>query len=149
MRVETIIYNKATRAVTIDRGDTVAMAVHMLAASGVGALVAVDKSGAVAGILSERDLVVGLVRHGPALPRLPVARIMSTPVVTVRPDLPAGEALDLMRRQGIGHLPVVHGERLVGIVSRGDLVADRLAQLESENQALRRNHAGKMVRTAA
>jgi CBS domain-containing protein len=62
---------------------------------------------------------------------------MTSPAITVSPDVPALSALSMMSKKRIRHLPVVENERLIGIVSIGDLVAYRISRIEQEAEAMR------------
>jgi CBS domain-containing protein len=67
----------------------------------------------------------------------PVSRVMTAPAITIEPKVSALAALSQMTRRRIRHLPVVEGERLIGFVSIGDLVAYRISQIEQEAEAMR------------
>jgi CBS domain-containing protein len=95
------------------------------------------RSGEVAGIMSERDIVYSLARDGDAVLDWTVEKVMTAPAITVTPDVGVLSALSMMSRRRIRHLPVVDGKRLVGLVSIGDLVAYRIARIEEEAEAMR------------
>jgi CBS domain-containing protein len=97
----------------------------------------VVEDGQVLGIFSERDVVYGLEREGAALLAKTVGEVMTSPAVTIAPDMPIISALSLMTRRRVRHLPIVDGERLVGFVSIGDLVKHRMDKIESEAEAMR------------
>lgn len=127
--------------VTVARGASAAEVAEAMAGRGVSGLPVVDPNGHVAGVVSEKDLLSRASFHGPASAMGLVAAalrqggtlrvdladrraedLMTTPALTVREDAPLGEATALLRR-GINRLPVVAADgRLVGIVSRGDLL---------------------------
>jgi CBS domain-containing protein len=137
MNVETILKTKGRAVVTIAREATIAQAVALLTDRGIGAIVVSDEEGAVAGILSERDIVHALAERGPSLLTLPVSALMTRHVFTCRPDDGIAELMSEMTKRRIRHLPVVEGGRLAGIVSIGDVVKNRLDEVESEASSLR------------
>ena len=136
MTIAAILERKGGEVVTMEAGQSVADAVGLLAERRIGALVVLD-GGEVAGILSERDIVYCLARDGAAVLALPVRRAMTAPAVTVEPKVAVLAALSDMSKRRIRHLPVVDGQRLVGIVSIGDLVAYRIRRIEEEAEAMR------------
>ncbi|HEY0147415.1 MAG TPA: CBS domain-containing protein [Allosphingosinicella sp.] len=136
MTIEAILSAKGRGVVTIESAAPVREAVQLLAQHRIGAVVALE-GGAVAGILSERDLLYCLAKEGAGTLDLPVSRVMTAPVITVTPDVSALAALSNMSKRRIRHLPVVEGEKLVGLVSIGDLVAWRIRRIEEEAEAMR------------
>ena len=119
-----------------DAATSVREAITMLATQRIGAL-PVMAAGAVAGIFSERDVIYQLQGRGPAVLDQPVGEVMTAPAVTVTPEADVLEALGLMTRRRIRHLPVVAGGEMVGFVSIGDLVKYRIECIESEAKAMR------------
>ena len=142
MNVETILQNKGREVATIRPDDTVAAAVDALVARNIGALVASDDGETVDGIISERDLVHALAQHGSGLLALTVAEVMTRPAVTCDPSESVGELMAEMTNRRIRHLPVVRSGRLCGIVSIGDVVKNRLDEIEYEAKSLRSFNAG-------
>jgi len=136
MNVQTILGDKGSEVATISAQATVADAVKVLGERKIGALPVVD-GGEIAGIMSERDVIYCLRDHGPEVLDWPVARVMSSPAVTVDPSTPVLNALALITQRRIRHLPVVANGRLVGIVSIGDLVKHRIERIENEAAAMR------------
>jgi len=137
MNVETILTNKGRRVATIRSDVTLAAAVEKLRQDGIGALVVSDNGESADGILSERDIVLALARHGADLLSLPVGEVMSHPVVTCEPGDSVAELMAEMTTRRIRHFPVVADGRLCGIVSIGDLVKSRLDEIEYEASSLR------------
>jgi signal-transduction protein with cAMP-binding, CBS, and nucleotidyltransferase domain len=120
--------------VTIRSDATLSTAVHRLALERIGALVVSDDGARIAGILSERDVVAGLARDGADLLAAGrrVAELMTRNVATCGPDDTVKHLMAEMTRRRVRHLPVVAGDRLVGIVSIGDVVKSRLGEVELE-----------------
>ena len=137
MNVHTILRSKGKSVVTIHPDATVERAVAVLRLSGIGALVVSDDGETVVGILSERDIVEALGRLGGELLAVSVAEVMTSPVVTCEPEDSVAELMAEMTNRRIRHFPVVADGRLCGIVSIGDLVKNRLDEVEFEAQSLR------------
>ena len=142
MNVETILQNKGSAVATIRPGDTVGAAVDALVSRNIGALVASEDGERVDGIISERDIVHALAHHGPGLLSLTVAEVMTRQVVTCDPAESVGELMAEMTNRRIRHFPVVLNGRLCGIVSIGDVVKNRLDEIEYEAKSLRSFIAG-------
>lgn len=111
-------------------------AITVLAERRIGAMPVVDDSG-LAGMFSERDVIYGLHQHGPQVLSQTVGNVMTAPAVTVEPETTVLQALSLMTRRRIRHLPVLSGGAMVGLVSIGDLVKHRIDQIQSEAEAMR------------
>jgi CBS domain-containing protein len=136
MTVAAILRKKGEKLVSVECDTPVREAVRLLAENKIGSLPVV-RGGDVAGIMSERDIVYCLAREGEAVLERRVEEVMTAPAITVTPDVPVLAALSTMSQRRIRHLPVVEGERLIGLVSIGDLVAYRIARIEEEAQAMR------------
>ena len=117
--------------------ESVADAVALLASRRIGALPVFDADESVAGIFSERDVLYCLNKHGGEALKLKVRDVMTAPAITIHPRTSVDEALALMTRRRIRHLPVEQDGRLVGFVSIGDLVKYRIDKIEAEAEAMR------------
>ena len=142
MNVEAILRTKGNRVTTIRSDATIADAVEMLRQHGIGALVVSDGDGRVDGILSERDIVVALADDGTLLLARPVAEVMTRAVLVCTPEDTVAELMAEMTNRRIRHFPVVDDGKLVGIVSIGDVVKNRLDEIEFEASSLRSFIAG-------
>ncbi|MBV8654389.1 MAG: CBS domain-containing protein [Alphaproteobacteria bacterium] len=142
MNVEAILRSKGRSVATIPSSATVGTAVHELKTRGIGALVVNDDDNAVAGILSERDVVHALAEHGAALLTMKVDQLMTKRVVTCRPEDTVAELMARMTERRFRHLPVLKDGALIGIVSIGDLVKNRIEEVEFEADSLRSFIAG-------
>ena len=136
MNIAAILSNKGAGVVTVECDTPVREAVGLLAENRIGA-VPVLKSGEVVGIMSERDVIYCLRRDDAAVLDWPVERVMSAPAITAEPSMPILSGLSLMTERRIRHLPVVEGGSLVGLVSIGDLVKNRMDRIEEEAAAMR------------
>lgn len=117
--------------------DRCSDALAILAGKRIGALPVLDDAGLVAGILSERDIVYQLQRMGPGMLDCKASEVMTAPAITVRRDTSTGDALALMTRRRIRHLPVLEGQQMVAFVSIGDLVKHRIDVAEAEAATMR------------
>ena len=116
-----ILHNKGTGVWSIVPDATVYEAIKMMADKNVGALLVTEK-GRLIGIISERDYTRKVFLRGKRSRETTVAEIMSTDVFTTRPQEGVEECLRLMTEKHIRHLPVVDGEKVIGVISIGDLV---------------------------
>jgi CBS domain-containing protein len=136
MVIAAILESRDRDIISVPANMAVRDVVALLSARRIGA-VPVIQDGAVVGILSERDIVHGLAAEGVALLDRIASEVMTSPVVTAEPDLHPIEALSLMTRRRIRHLPVMEDGRMVGFVSIGDLVKARIEAIEREAEAMR------------
>ena len=120
-KVRQILKRKSQHVASIHPTATVYEAIQLMAALEIGALMVMDGP-RVVGMFSERDYV----RHGILKGRLSkdteVREIMATRLVQVDPDASIEECMERMTTERVRHLPVMEGERLIGIISMGDLV---------------------------
>ena len=136
MTIAAILEGKPAEIVSVRAETPVREAVALLAERRIGAVPVIDGD-RVVGIMSERDVIYCLASDGAAMLDWPVSRVMTAPAITIAPDVPALAALSQMTRRRVRHLPVVDGERLVGFVSIGDLVAYRISRIDQEAEAMR------------
>lgn len=136
MTIAAILNGPRPETVAIDASDSVRSVVALLAQRRIGA-VPVMSRGSVIGVLSERDVIYRLASDGAAMLDAPAEAVMSSPAITVTSDLSVLNALALMTRRRVRHLPVVEGGRMIGFVSIGDLVKWRIDRIEAEAAAMR------------
>jgi CBS domain-containing protein len=136
MRVADLLRTKGSEVATVPPKVSVTGLLEDLARHNVGAMVVVDSSGALAGIVSERDVVRRLHERGAELLTAPVSEIMTSPVFTCEPGDGVDHLAEIMTERRIRHMPVVENGRLIGIVSIGDVVKSRIRQLESDREQL-------------
>ncbi len=111
--------------------DTIVFdALKVMADHRVGALVVLEPDGHLAGIFSERDYAREVDLKGKTAKITQIAEVMSTTVITVTPDQLVDECMELMSGKRIRHLPVVENERVIGVLSIGDLVKETIAYQE-------------------
>jgi CBS domain-containing protein len=138
MQVAAILANKGRSVVTAKPGTSIPEIAQVLKSKKIGAAVVVDDGEKVIGIISERDLVHGLARHGARLLDMQVGELMTREVQTCGVELDVDEVMKVMTESRFRHLPVVDGGKLAGIVSIGDVVKHRLDELEAEASELKR-----------
>jgi CBS domain-containing protein len=118
--VQEIIARKAAGVVTIDAGATVLAAARLMNEQHIGALV-VTRGDKMVGMFTERDVLNRVVAQQRDPATTAVADVMSAPVAACSPGTSRDECRAVMRNRRIRHLPVVENDRLLGIVSIGDL----------------------------
>ena len=137
MNVKTILALKGNSVTTIEPTATLERAVALLAKHRIGALVVLGADQRIIGILSERDIVRAFADLGASALTTPLAQIMTRKVVTCSEADTVAAIMELMTTGKFRHVPVLEQERLVGIVSIGDIVKHRLSEIEHESAALR------------
>jgi CBS domain-containing protein len=137
MNVEHILSEKGREVFTIAPDLTLAEAARTLSERRIGALVVSDAGSPVLGILSERDIVRALAVKGPSALEEPVSGYMTGQVVTCTSHTAINDLMETMTRGKFRHVPIVENGRLIGLVSIGDIVKFRVAEIESESRALR------------
>lgn len=123
--------------VTCRTHDTVTTAATLLATNRIGAMPVCDDDGRLVGIISERDLVRAMTGQSGPVAALRVADLMSAPVETLQPDDTMLSACRRMIARKLRHMPIVENERIVGMISIRDALAQRLEDLELESNVLR------------
>ena len=137
MIVKNILAGKRGNVVTIAPTADLTAAVKLLAERRIGAVVILGANHRIVGILSERDIVRTLAERGPTALSEPVGQVMTRDVKTCSE---ADTIEDLMGRMTMGkfrHMPVVEQEKLIGIVSIGDVVKNRVEEIDQEAKAMR------------
>ncbi|MBR9989935.1 MAG: CBS domain-containing protein [Gemmatimonadetes bacterium] len=142
MRVRNLLHRKTSEVVTVGESDAVSHAVRVLLDRGVGGLAVVDEYGALTGFLSERDVVDALNRHSGDVRNLQVAHVMRRPPVCGMED-DVTVVMQRMTSERLRHLVAVDQGRPVGVISVGDIVKQRLVELEMETGVLRDYVAGQ------
>jgi CBS domain-containing protein len=137
MILEQILREKGNQVFSIAEGATLKEAAELLDARKVGAMVILNEAGMVIGVISERDIVRAIARGGPGALKSSVADSMTRQVVFAKPTDTVEQAMDAMTDRRIRHLPVVAGQRLLGVVSIGDMVKWRIAEAAAEVAAIR------------
>ena len=137
MTVKTILSAKGSEVITIAPTATLEEAIAVLARNRIGAVVVLGPEQRVIGILSERDIVRALSEHGASALKHPLAQTMTRIVVTCGECDTISEIMERMTRGRFRHVPVLEQDRLIGIISIGDVVKERLGEMEHESEQLR------------
>lgn len=136
MQISDVLRGKGTVVHTVRPDTLVGELLGTLVTRRIGACVVSADGRTVVGIVSERDVAIGLTAFGARVLTQPVSTIATTRVHTVSPDASLDDVLGFMTQRRIRHLPVLVDGELAGIVSLGDIVARRLEELESERRHL-------------
>ena len=137
MIVKSILATKGGGVVSIEPTATLEAAVHKLAEHRIGALLVFGPDRRVIGILSERDVVRVLAERGASVLGEPLSMVMTRKVITCGQSDTVGAIMELMTTGKFRHVPVVEQDRVVGVISIGDVVKYRLREIEDESTALR------------
>jgi CBS domain-containing protein len=137
MTVASILGRKGRDVVTTSPDRSLQDIATTLVERNIGAVIVTDPQGKVLGMLSERDIVRAMARNGASALDDPVSRHMTERVVTTTEDATVPDTMERMTAGRFRHLPVIASERLVGLISIGDVVKWRLAEIEGEHQALK------------
>ena len=137
MKVADILKSKGPIVKTVRPDETALELSEHLRAERIGAMIVSKDGTSIDGIISERDLAYGLAVHGSKLPRIAVERLMTKVVISCKLEDSIAEVMSVMTQRRIRHLPVKDGERLVGIISIGDVLKQRLGEMQLEANVLR------------
>ena len=137
MNVKTILAAKGGDIFTIEPSADLATASRLLCAHRIGAVLIRGAGGRLAGILSERDIVRALSEHGAGALTLPVSQVMTRNVATCAEDDSIASIMERMTEGKFRHMPVLANGELIGLVSIGDVVKQRVEEIERESEALR------------
>jgi len=137
MKVSALLDQKGRTVHTTTVGVSAADAAKMLVECRIGALLVVGDQGQAVGILSERDIVAGMASKGGDLVGVTVDDLMTSELIKCAPEDSVSQLMAKMTDRRVRHLPVYDGDQLVGIVSIGDAVKNRIEEIEAEATALR------------
>ena len=137
MTVAKILQSKGTAdVVTIDPGKSVSDAASMLSEKKIGSLVVSDDGVAALGILSERDIVREIGKRGPGCLSEKVSDMMTRDLITCVKEEKADLALAKLTKGRFRPMPVMDGDKMVGLITLGDVVKYRLEEVKMEKDAL-------------
>lgn len=137
MTVDGILSVKGRDVVTVVETMTLEEAAGVLESHSIGALVVTERNGRPVAVLSERDIVREIAQHGGAALARPVAQAMTQAFVTADGEDTVQEVMMRMTERRVRHLPVVLDGKLGGIISIGDVVKAKIADVEAETAAIR------------
>lgn len=137
MKVISILKSNKQKLAIAAPDDTIAELAKRLSSLNIGAMPVCAASGALIGVISERDVVRAFAKDGAQLARRFVADLMTRDLVTCDHHATVGEAEKLMHQRRVRHLPVVDGDTLLGLLSIRDVTAWRLQESRNEVNVLR------------
>ena len=137
MNVAAILKLKGNGVVTTTTDKSLLDIAKLLAQHGIGCIVIVGEDDKISGIVSERDLMRAISQRGAKVLREPVSDFMTKTVVTAREADTIHQLMSEMTARQFRHMPVVERDRLIGLVSIGDLVKMQIAEIEMEAAATR------------
>jgi len=137
MKIKDILADKSNEVLTIRQAQVVHDAIKILFKNKVGALLVLDDSEQLVGIISERDVLWECVDRDNLLKQTPVRDVMSKDLIIGVPTDDLSYSLGIMTKNRIRHLPVLEDDKVVGIVSIGDLVKAQLEEHEYDNRYLK------------
>ena len=145
MTIREILHDKGRHVVSMWPEHTVADAISRCAEQNISAIVITDHHGAPIGIVSDRDALRALARHGTRAMGLRVTDVMKSPPDTCGPDHSVTEVLAHMTNERIRHVVVLAEGRMAGIVSIGDLVKAKLRDADLESRVLRERALSRLA----
>lgn len=137
MTVRHILQEKGNEVITLTPDLSVGEAVAALAKHRIGALVVTNGAGVIKGIISERDVVRRLAEDGPSSLQKKVAEVMTVNVKVCAEDHTVNDVMEIMTNGRFRHLPVERDGRLIGVISIGDVVKRRIAEVQREADEIR------------
>jgi len=133
--IRQILTDKGSEIWTVSPDQTVFEAIQLMAIRRIGALLVMEEQ-QLSGIVSERDYAREVILQGRSSKDTPVKDIMSTSVISVAPDSRIEESLSLMTEHRVRHLPVLEQDRVVGVISIGDLVKEIIKEQQTTIEQL-------------
>jgi CBS domain-containing protein len=137
MKVKAILAAKGGGIICIEPTADLAAAAKLLSTHRIGVVVIRGAGDRLAGILSERDIVRAVAEHGAAALTLPVGQIMTREVATCTEDDTCATIMEHMTQRKFRHMPVMSRGEMVGLISIGDIVKQRVDEIERESEAMR------------
>ena len=135
MKIESILPTKSSNVITVGPDQSLREVVDLLAEHNIGVLIVVDEPGRPIGIISERDIIREAARTKAALDQT-VSRVMTEDLITASPEDDLETVLQTMTTRRFRHLPIMDQDRLIGVVSIGDVVKAQLDKYQGEIDTL-------------
>lgn len=146
VNVASILKEKGSDIFSVTPETLVIDTARLLTEKRIGSVLVLNPDESIAGVVSERDIVIGLARQGTSMLKEPVSKIMTRKVVVCEPDYNMLLVMACMTDRRVRHLPVMDGDKVIGIISIGDVVKTRIRELESESESLHEYIAGRQWR---
>ncbi|MEE8157338.1 MAG: CBS domain-containing protein [Gammaproteobacteria bacterium] len=146
VNVASILKEKGSDIISVTPQTKIFDTARLLTEKRIGSVLVLNPDESIAGVVSERDIVIGLSRQGTSVLKQPVSKIMTRKVVVCEPDYNMVLVMACMTDRRVRHLPVMEGDKVIGIISIGDVVKTRIRELESESEVLHEYIAGRQWR---
>ena len=137
MNVKTILAAKGGDIYTIEPTANLAAAAKLLSTHKIGVVIIRGAGGRLSGILSERDIVRAVSEHGADALTVPVGQVMTRNVTTCGEDDSIADIMERMTTGKFRHVPVLKNGKLIGLISIGDVVKQRVEEIERDADAMR------------
>ena len=137
MIVSQLLKSKGSQVYTVSEETNIIEISRILSEKRIGVAVIINESKNVIGIISERDIIRGLSKYGEKVLDMPSKALMTKNVITSGLDSHIDELMREMTNSRIRHMPIVEDEKLVGLISIGDVVKNRVEELQAEGDMLR------------
>jgi CBS domain-containing protein len=137
MIVSQLLSEKGPELHSVNDEHEINKVIQTLAKKRIGLVVVTDNLDQIKGVLSERDIVRALGEFGSKILQWPAKRLMSEDLITCQIEATISEVMHKMTENRIRHLPILNDEKLIGIISIGDVLKNRLQELENEGAMLR------------
>lgn len=142
MTVAHILQSKGSDVISVSPTAAILEVADILAEHKIGAVLVIGPGDKLAGIISERDIVRALAQRGRELAGSKVSEYMTSELITCAPDATIDQIMSLMTQGRVRHLPVLDKGKLCGMISIGDIVKRRIAEVEFEAEEMKRYIAG-------
>ncbi len=142
MTVAHILTSKPNEIISLKPSATLLEVSQLLAERRIGAILLINDDDSIAGIISERDLVRAMSKHGTEAVGLKAETFMTRELITCRPEDTTDQVMAIMTQGRVRHLPVMSESKLAGFISIGDVVKHRIAEVEREAEEMKRYISG-------
>ena len=137
MYVKNVLQLKGHEIISVSPDNSLLEVAKTLRENKIGAVLVCEDAGRMCGVLSERDIIIAIAKHGSNILSGKVSDFMTEGVYTCSPDDDMKKVMEQMTRRRVRHLPVVDEGNVVGMISIGDVVKQRMAETEAETEALK------------
>ena len=138
MSVARILQSKGSDVISVAPSAAILEVADVLAANKIGAVLVMDAGDKLVGIISERDIVRALAQKGGEVAGSKVSDFMTRELITCAPEATIDQIMSLMTQGRVRHLPVLDKGKLCGMISIGDIVKRRIADVEFEAEEMKR-----------
>ncbi len=137
MKIKDVLASKSQEVLTIKRSKTTHEAIQMLVGHNIGALLVLDEDGKLEGIISERDILRESAERDKMLRTTKISQVMTKNVIIGLPEDDIDYTMGVMTKNRIRHMPIMESEKVVGIISLGDIVNAQLDERKYDNRYLK------------